>query len=218
MGAVQSVEIEPVPGGPGRSRLRNMRVMLGVNVGCGPHPIDGWVNVDNSPTLLLRSLPVGRMLDPGRRAVWTAARESNVKFGTAVKLPVADGVADTVYSSHMLEHLSRENARRFLRECRRVLKPGGWLRISIPDLAKLTDDYLRDGDGDRFVSRLMLSHGRRGHKWMYDERSLKLLLLDVGFDEVVMLPPGKTNLVFHDGLDLHEREVESLYVEAMRSA
>lgn len=191
--------------------------MLGVNVGCGPHPLEGWANMDNSPTLLLAKLPVGKLLNDGRRTMWQAARESDIKRATATRLPFGDGSADSVYSSHMVEHLSQDDARRFLHECRRILKPDGWLRVSVPDLGILVADYLGDGDADRLVARLMMN-GRRGHRWMYDARSLMRMFAECGFPEPVVVPAGETNLVFREGLDTRERSNESLYVEAQRLA
>jgi hypothetical protein len=42
----------------------------------------------------------------------------------------------------VLEHLDREHAPAFLRECRRVLKPGGVLRVVVPDLEQMARVYL----------------------------------------------------------------------------
>lgn len=187
--------------------------MTGVNVGCGPHPLPGWVNVDNSPTLLLARLPVGRFLGPGRRSVWEAARRERIRFASATRLPFPNESVDSVYSSHMLEHLQREQARRFLHECKRILKPDGWLRVSVPSLSTLASEYLADRDADRFLARLMLGT-RRGHRWMYDERSLPRLFVECGFPNPIVVPAGVTNLVFRDGLNTGERAEESLYVEA----
>jgi SAM-dependent methyltransferase len=62
------------------------------------------------------------------------------------RLPFADGSADAVYHSHVLEHLERGQAAAFLAECRRVLKPGGVLRIAVPDLEGICRRYLRELD------------------------------------------------------------------------
>ncbi len=68
---------------------------------------------------------------------------------------------DAVYHSHVLEHIPRDKAPGFLRECLRVLRPGGILRVVVPDLetiARLYLRYLEAADGDETA-------GRR-HEWM----------------------------------------------------
>jgi len=114
-----------------------------VNVGCGLSPTPGWLNFDNSfsvrvarwpavPVLLARFGLLG-----GPSAKLTAmARRGAVRFANAaVRIPCPDESAAAVYSSHMIEHLDRAEARVFLAEARRVLRPGGVLRIAAPDLS-----------------------------------------------------------------------------------
>ena len=57
-------------------------------------------------------------------------------------LPFPDNHADAIYCSHFLEHLKPKASRFFLEECHRCIKPGGILRIVVPDLERLTRDYL----------------------------------------------------------------------------
>ncbi|MBU0846872.1 methyltransferase domain-containing protein, partial [Patescibacteria group bacterium] len=57
-------------------------------------------------------------------------------------MPFSDGEFDVVYSSHFLEHLPKRFVPLFLEECRRVLKPGGILRVATPDLEMICRTYL----------------------------------------------------------------------------
>ena len=57
--------------------------------------------------------------------------------------PYPDGSMDVVYSSHVLEHFTRAQGLFLLREAHRVLKPGGILRIVVPNLAASCTEYLR---------------------------------------------------------------------------
>lgn len=57
-------------------------------------------------------------------------------------LPVASGSMDVVYSSHFIEHVPRDRVRALLRECHRVLKPGGLLRLVVPDLLEMCSAYV----------------------------------------------------------------------------
>jgi len=56
-------------------------------------------------------------------------------------IPWEDNTFDVIYHSHFLEHLDRYKAKDFLTECRRSLREGGILRVVIPDLSRLIDDY-----------------------------------------------------------------------------
>ena len=91
----------------------------GLNLGCGERFHAAWTNLDLMPA------------DPAIR-----------QFDVTQPLPFEDGVFDAVYHSHLLEHLPRHRALPFLRECRRVLRPGGILRLAIPNLEAIARLYL----------------------------------------------------------------------------
>jgi SAM-dependent methyltransferase len=57
-------------------------------------------------------------------------------------IPLPDGSCDFVYSSHVIEHFTRNDANFFLGECFRVLRNGGIIRIATPDLERLAEHYL----------------------------------------------------------------------------
>lgn len=60
-------------------------------------------------------------------------------------IPVEDNTYDTVYALHVIEHVPISKARCALGEWRRVLKPGGILRIDTPNFARTADLYLNGG-------------------------------------------------------------------------
>ena len=91
-----------------------------VNLGCGTHYHTGWLNFDLNPT--------------DSRVIACDIRET---------IPLDDSSCSIVYHSHVLEHLTHENGLRFLAECLRILKPGGILRLVVPDLEQTTRAYLR---------------------------------------------------------------------------
>jgi SAM-dependent methyltransferase len=210
-----------------------------INVGCGSTPTPGWVNLDNSPTVLLGRAPglvqvLGalRVLDRLQRDFAGAAGASGIRWASAQRLPVPDASAEVVYSSHMIEHLDRTEARRFFAEARRVLAPGGILRLGAPDLALLVQQYQESGDADRFVASTLMAHGSartlrerlrllllgyREHAWMYDAASLVRLVTEEGFTGATALPPGQTTIPDPGPLDLRERAGETVYVEACRA-
>ena len=213
--------------------------MVFVNIGCGMAPTEGWKNFDNSWSVRLARIPVlpslleslGFITDT-QKAFINYVRRSDIKWADATKhIPVPDDLAEVVYSSHMLEHLDREEAISFMREARRILKPNGIIRIVVPDLRHLVENYLDDGNADRFIEQTLLAGkkprssleriermaaGERGHHWMYDSDSLCNFLLEAGFREPRALETGVTTIPNPGRLNLRERSPGSLYVEAVR--
>jgi predicted SAM-dependent methyltransferase len=57
-------------------------------------------------------------------------------------LPFPEGSFDVVYHSHVLEHFSKADGLRLLKRCRQVLRPGGTLRVAVPDLERIVQLYL----------------------------------------------------------------------------
>jgi SAM-dependent methyltransferase len=97
--------------------------MLRLNLGCGSVCHPDWINLDS------------------------IAAPGVVECDLRQPLPFADGSAEACYASHVLEHFSRDDACNFVAECRRVLRPGGILRLVVPDLENIAAAYLRSIDG-----------------------------------------------------------------------
>jgi SAM-dependent methyltransferase len=209
-----------------------MAQQLRVNVGCGRSPTPGWYNFDNSLAVRLARFPllpsIMRLVSAERGAFAEAAGRNGIRWAQAWRLPLPNATVEVVYSSHMFEHLDRSEADAFLREVKRVLVSGGILRLAVPDLGRLVDDYLRDRDADSFVAgthltmtrprslgkRFMMALvGPRHHLWMYDGSSLVRRLLGAGFRDAVVLPAGRTTIAAPGSLNLAERAEESIYVE-----
>jgi hypothetical protein len=201
-------------------------------------PTKGWINFDNSFSLWLGqhkflSSFAGALalLTLAQRSFIAFAREADIRYGDgAAGLPLASASVEVLYSSHMLEHLDREEAVRFLAEARRLLVSGGVLRVAVPDLRMLAEKYLASGDAEAFMGSTSLTiekpkglfaklkyiffTGFRNHHWMYDSASLAKLLIEAGFRNPITLLPGQTTISEPGSLDLRERHEDSLYVEA----
>jgi len=210
---------------------------LRINVGCGQTPTRGWRNFDNSLSLRLSKIPflprflmMLNLLENSQYQFIQFAQKNNIEYGDAIKgLPVKDETVEVLYSSHMLEHLDRNEADKFLKEAYRILLPGGIIRISVPDIKKQVEQYNKSSDADAFVEwthlcmprprspaqrlRLLLV-GTRHHQWMYDGKSLSRLLEKHGFVKISVMPGNQTKISDHEPLDLLERVSESVYVEA----
>lgn len=141
-----------------------------VNLGCGGRIHADWANYDLSPTA------------PG-------IRRANFISG----IPLHDASADCVYHSHLLEHLPESIARRFLLECKRVLKPGGILRVVVPDLEQIARDYVAALDRRRGADS---EEAREAHRWMTIEMVDQLVRSRPGGEFGAMLDRGVRNPAF----------------------
>jgi predicted SAM-dependent methyltransferase len=213
---------------------------LRVNIGCGMSPTKGWLNYDNSTSIKLgefywlayacRKL---RIVSEPQLGYIKYCRNNNIIFANATKrIPLKDDSVNAVYSSHMLEHLSRRDSQSFFKEVLRILEPKGVVRIAIPDLGHFVDSYSDHMDADRFMRDLVveapsidswfskfsiLVSGYRHHQWMYDKQSVKKLIESFGFINVTILEAGETLIKRPGDLDLYERSDQSLYVEAEKA-
>jgi len=210
-----------------------------INVGCGTTPIDGWINFDNSLAIKLANSPFLYLLVKFLKLLskqnienveWN--KKNKIHFADATKkIPLEADSAECIYTSHMLEHLHRDGALVFLNEALRILKTNGVLRIAVPDLRLVINNYLTVGDANEFMERMLVQappignlkeklklmvSGYRHHQWMYDGRSLSLLMEELGFRDVRVYSKGETSIKNLNGLNLHERSEESVYVEGIK--
>ncbi len=107
-------------------------------------------------------------------------------------LPHATSSVDLIFSSHMLEHLDYVEGMRFLKDCRRVIKGNGVMRILVPDAAKLME-MCRDGELGQFdelndgCANSPTATGKiwallhEGHRSSYDAETLCGMLREAGF-------------------------------------
>jgi predicted SAM-dependent methyltransferase len=194
-----------------------------LHLGCGLTTPAGWINIDGSWNARLAKHPVLRRLASSLRLISTD--KASIPWAATIfihdvrkPLPFPDDSAEVIYSSHLLEHLYSDEARKLIRECFRVLAAGGVLRIVVPDLGAIIREYLGEkpiGEhsrelesmqpADRVNRRLLMRtpaapNGNflnriytewknfHEHKWMYDCNSLKALLESAGFVEVAEMP------------------------------
>ena len=170
--------------------------MTNINLGCGAQIIDGWINVDYSLGAVFAKLPLFSTLNRFSH-VFGQEWDPRIRLHDLRKrFPWADDSADVVYASHTLEHFSREDGLRFLRECFRILKPEGVIRILVPDLAHNIAQYNAGHmRADEFVKGLGVLYGlgktswkkrlaplvEYPHKCHYDTPTLVAILQEIGF-------------------------------------
>jgi predicted SAM-dependent methyltransferase len=113
-----------------------------INIGCGTVCHPDWINLDVHPS-------------------GSHIRRWDVKEG----LPCGDGEVDVCYASHVIEHLHPTDAEGLLRQCHRVLKNRGIIRIVVPDLEGLAREYVSVLDRvDRGDTQALADH-----KWIVME-------------------------------------------------
>jgi predicted SAM-dependent methyltransferase len=142
------------------------------------------------------------------------------------RLPISDNRLRGIYCEHVIEHLPFDMVDFCLSEWRRVLRPGGVVRIIVPDAEMYLQTYcrIRSGDEVRFPyhesGKTPMMHVNRvfrssGHQYAYDFETLAYLLEKANFRDIIRCEHKRgrdENLL----LDSDDREVESLRVEAMR--
>ena len=140
-----------------------------LHLACGTNVMPGWANVDlEGPAQV-------------------------IKLDLTRPLPLPAESMRYVYSEHFIEHIPREAAERLLRECHRVLKPGGVFRVSTPDLAVLVREYSSgrlsywsDMHWNPDSPCGLLNEGMRlwGHQFVFDAAELERMLRAAGFGAV----------------------------------
>ena len=132
-------------------RLPDGRALVNLGSSTRTHP--GWNNIDFSWIIrlgkrpqLVRWLHRRGLLSEDRLQRIQRLDPDTVAWDLRRGVPYPDGTFDVVYHCHVLEHIDREGAPGFLQECFRVLKPGGILRIVLPDWETLARNYLEIAD------------------------------------------------------------------------
>ena len=185
-------------------RANNLRVQIG----SGDNPAPEWVNIDGIYAADLRTDLRGR-------------------------LPLRSGSVAYIFTEHFLDHLEfPHGVGRLLRECRRVLKVGGVMRVVVHDGPRLLRAYL-EKDAEFFEKTMDPSTPRADrssliaclnyvfhydgfHQFIYDYETLERQFLDAGFSEVRRSSfRGSTIVELNLDSVLPHRPVQSLYVEAV---
>lgn len=131
-------------------------------------------------------------------------------------LPMETASVDLVFSEMCIEHVTPQEAWNFLVECHRILKPGGLIRIVIPDFSlswRLKDpDWLRVNQGvtnndgtlrDQFKS-ILFAHGHQG---IWNAELLRDVLEAIGFTSTAIHKAGESDRPELQNLEQHERSV-----------
>jgi SAM-dependent methyltransferase len=127
-----------------------METMMKIlNLGCGTKTSSNpnVVNIDWSIYLRIKNNRLLRAVAPFflkdiRLERFNSLPDNVIVHNLAKGIPFDSNSIDVVYHSHLLEHLDKGVAKRFLLEVKRVLKPGGIQRIVVPDFEKACSAYV----------------------------------------------------------------------------
>ena len=185
--------------------------MRKLQLGGGSHPLAGWLNTDLYPF-----------------------QAPEVIFLDATKpFPFKDGTFDYIFSEHMIEHINYQDGLFMLRECYRILKPGGKIRIATPDLSILANLYRAEKTENqkRYIKSVIdtwlpdievynecfaLNNMFRnfGHQFIYDQSTLQCAMEKLGFIEVTRYPIGESDDEVFRGIEFHLND-EAIRFETM---
>jgi predicted SAM-dependent methyltransferase len=189
-----------------RKGIRQVRKLSGqqhlrLHIGCGPKIKKAWINIDLSP-------------------------QADITLDMREPLPFLENSCSIIYSEHFLEHLDYPgHANSFLRECYRVLEPGGVFSVGVPD----TEWPIAEYTGQRAEGYFRIAkerwhpewcqtemehinyHFRQDdeHRFAYDFKTLAQALSSAGFQEIQRRD-------FEPALDSVDRKLGTLYVNASK--
>jgi predicted SAM-dependent methyltransferase len=143
-----------------------------VHIGSGDHHLSGWINIDFDPVM-------------------------NIEVAADLRrdFPLRADSVDLIHSEDFIEHVDEADGKRALRECHRVLRRGGVMRLLAPDLRAIVQEiYIRRDpahlrwcgaylDAPSPCEALNMHMRMSGdHRFIYDEEHLTAVLREIGFD------------------------------------
>lgn len=174
-----------------------------LQIGSGPNPLEGWLNSDIRPR-----------------------RGERVLLDATKPFPVDDQTFDYVYSEHMIEHLTFDQAMSMLQESFRILRPGGRIRVATPNLETImnlattpwtelqrdyiefiTNRFLDPSWGYRASFAINAQYEVFGHRFLFDPETLEMAAREAGFDGISWWEPGKSSDLHLIGVESHSKVV-----------
>jgi predicted SAM-dependent methyltransferase len=116
-----------------------------INLGCGTNYVDGYENLDKSPNVWLsrfsflkKVLFFLKLIDSNQMKTWNP----NIIYKDIRRMNYPEKYVTHIYSSHTLEHIYYWEAQKVIKDCYLMLKPGGKIRLALPDLDAFIDKYV----------------------------------------------------------------------------
>jgi len=209
---------------------------IGLNLGCGADNPPHWLGIDGGISiLLLRILPqnVSRRFFKYFNMSHVYHFEEyyqKIKISKIVHhdlchgIPFKDDSIPSIYSSHVIEHLTKHEAETLLKDCYRVLKPRGIIRLCVPSLdsqVRAIKDAIKkyeEGNNDSIQNIVAnTNYGYIGkfavHRCLYNFAAIQKLLSAANFKDVKEWTFKNGKIPEVELLDTRE----GLYIEAIKS-
>lgn len=183
-----------------------------LNLGSGPDKIDNWINADFYPTVF-----------PNFYRLRNFFNTPDWMIDLRYPLKCDSDVFEGIYAGHILEHLAPEDAYSLLNEIHRILKPGCWLRINVPDLGKYIKFYCGEKVDELFNNYATGAEAIHsltqewGHLSVWDEILLTRKLEAAGFVNIRSVDFGKEGTDQNLIIEQEVRKWETLVIEARKA-
>jgi SAM-dependent methyltransferase len=215
-----------------------------LNLGCGLQCPAGWINIDSSIGARLSKFPIlSRVLHAVIPKSWGILPNvnwpANVKWMDITKrFCFADNSVDVIYTSHTIEHLTYDEAAFVFKECFRVLKMGGLIRVIVPDLSVMVNSYINNRTqaphlaakkllDDTFYFEIPIPKGflqllkfhfrkKNNHYFLYDHEGLAHQLALAGFIDTVSCKCNESKIANIDNIDIESRFQGAICLESAR--
>jgi len=179
-----------------------------IDIGVGSNYKKGWVDVD-----FFRN----RFRKPWEKRL--SRSKPNVETDFRFALNCANNTADGIYSGHTIEHLYPNHAYDLLKEMYRILKPGCWIRIVVPNLKRAVDFYNGEVEIlDYKYKAEAIAHLTQnwGHHSVWDSEILSKVIESIGFISIKEVEFGTEGKDARLIVEEDDRKQESLVIEAYK--
>lgn len=217
---------------------------LKLNLGCGLQCPEGWVNIDSSIGVRLSKMPLlnkilHSVIPKSLGILPNVNWPKNTMWMELTKpFKFSNGSVDYIYSSHTFEHLTYAETTFVLSECYRILKPGGIVRIIVPDFESLVNNYIGNKISNPSIAAFKFLKDslyfeipipnslfsfikfyfqrKNNHAFLYDEAGLKFQFQNSGFVNVSRKQYNDSAIPEINIIELESRVKGALCIEAFK--
>ena len=210
--------------------------MTNLNLGSGPDYVEGFINIDRSPNVLLTKFKILKkllfkigFLNENHMTNW----DNRIVRKDVRKITYDESSINFIYSSHFLEHIYYSEAIDILKKCYKFLVPSGILRLALPDLDQFINQYQREQKNNPYQAALNLEMSllsypldkpniwkelifSKGHvhKWHPTIELVTHILKEIGFSSVMQRNFREGDFIYLNSIE-HRADM-TFYIEATK--